>query len=260
MSRLPLAVVANAWSPPELVRHAEIRAAEWALPFLLREEGQSVEKLLQTIENIVFFRGDGVSLLNSQGAIRFTPGMAMLRLKRMEEGLPQPDHLLKWGEIRSGDSVLDCTMGLAQDTLVLARAVGPNGKVVGIERSLAIFAVVSEGLSKWPLSAESCPIETRWGDSHDLLSRLPDRSFDVVFFDPMFERPRRSAPAFELLREHACRDELNPMVLEQARRVARRWVVIKWARYSKSMKAFGVRPLPASRSSPVVWTRLPSLN
>lgn len=209
-------------------------------------------------ESLLVFRNDGVALCCEDEVLRFTPGMAMLRMKRLEAGISQPDHLLLWGDIGEGDAVLDCTLGLASDALVAAKAVGVTGRVVGLEHSVGIFAVVSEGLGKMGCFRNSCAIEALWMNFSDYLKAQTSKSFDVVVFDPMFERPRKSSFSFEILRRHALHQPLRQTDLEEARRVARRWVLVKGSRYSQDLKKLGLLPLPASRSSTVVWARVPA--
>ena len=83
-------------------------------------------------------------------------------------------------------------------------------------------------------------------------------AFEVVLFDPMFARALASQPGFELLRRHANPAPLTPRMLAEARRVARRLVLVKSARYTPALKTLGLRPERASRSAPVVWARVPA--
>eukprot|EP00966_Prymnesium_polylepis_P207626 4809377-Prymnesium_polylepis.1 len=55
---------------------------------------------------------------------------------------------------------------------------------------------------------------------------MPSGSADVVYFDPMFRRPTKSSTAFDVLRTLAHKDSLSHEALAQARRVARRAVVV----------------------------------
>src|SRR5512138_2034020 len=99
------------------------------------------------------------------------------------------DTFLEAAGIEDGDAVLDCTLGLGADALVAAVAAGPRGRVVGVEASPALAAWVGEGLRRLDDEA-AARIEVRAADHAALLAALPDRSFDVVVFDPMFRHPR----------------------------------------------------------------------
>ncbi|MCC5691546.1 hypothetical protein, partial [Klebsiella pneumoniae] len=68
-----------------------------------------------------------------------------------------------------------------------------------------------------------------------------------------------SSVAFETLRRHADTSPLTAEALEEARRVARRAVVLKGARYSRDFKRLGVTPLPARPNATVLWARVAAL-
>ena len=90
----------------------------------------------------------------------------------------------------------------------------------------------------------------------EFLARQPDKSFDCVLFDPMFDRPQRCSPAFEMLRRHAEHSPLIPAALENAQRVARRNVLVKGPRHSSEWKRLGLKAEPSSPYSPTSWARL----
>jgi hypothetical protein len=255
---VPLAVTVSGKVEPHVVDHAKERAREWGLPFLPRRPKESLAGLFARAEALLAFDAEGVVLRDAKGAFRFHPGLAHLRVKALERG-EVDDRLLRAAEPREGDLILDCTLGLAQDALVMSRAVGPTGRVVGLETSVALHAVVSEGLGRLGPLPRSCRIEALRGDFARYLAGSASASFDVVVFDPMFERPKKAQPAFELLRRFACADPLTSEILQEARRVARRWVVVKGARYSRDLKKLGLVPLQASRSAPVLFARVEGL-
>lgn len=89
---------------------------------------------------------NGLRLRHNGGALLYHEGMARLRWLRLRAGGRDP--LVDIAEVRAGDRVLDCTMGLAQDAPVLARSVGQAGLVVALEASLVIHAVVADGLAR----------------------------------------------------------------------------------------------------------------
>ena len=65
------------------------------------------------------------------------------------------------------------------------------------------------------------------GEHTALLTAMPTRSADVVYFDPMFRRPTTSSSGFEtVLRGLANSTPLSNEALVQARRVAKRCVVV----------------------------------
>ena len=243
-------------SPPHVIE-ARARAATWGIPWLERPRNSSLDPLFAQAHALLVRGGDGWSLRDAFGELRFTPGMAQLRIKRLEAGF-QEDMLVRLGELRAGDRVLDCTLGLGADALVAARIVGPTGKVVAVEKSLPLFALASEELRQ-PWAEIFAPIDVRCGDSSELLPAMEADSFDVVLFDPMFGRPNKSSNAFGMLRRYADPAPLTEQMVADARRVARRWVVIKGSRYSKDFRKLGLVAEPRSLSRGVLWARLPAL-
>jgi hypothetical protein len=242
---------------PELVERARAKAKAWRLPYFERPRNTGLHKHLGTDASAFLVLGaDGWKLTDEGGALGFSPNLAMLRLKRFDKG-ERDDTMLRFAELREGDAVLDCTLGLGADALVAARAVGRNGRVLGLEKSLPLWCVMSEGLREWTWPG-SAAIETAHGDFAEFLARAEPKSFDVVLFDPMFERETKSSPSFDLLRRYASDDALSEESLARARSVARRWVLVKAARYSPALKRLGLRPEQASRSAPTVWARVPA--
>ena len=109
------------------------------------------------------------------------------------------------------------------------------------------------------LRREGSPIEVRHADSGELLRGLPSASVDLVLFDPMFGRALSAQPGFEMLRRLVNPSPLKAEVLAEARRVARRAVLVKAARYTPMLRSLGLHHAHASRSAPVVWARVPTL-
>lgn len=208
----------------------------------------------QVAEALLVFGGEGVMLWDRQGRTRFQEGMAALRKRRLAQG-DRRDHLVRAAGFHEGETVLDCTLGLAQDALVAALAVGPRGRVVGVEKSLALHALVSEGLTELPPDERSCPVECVLDDSRRYLRGCAAGAFDVVLIDPMFQRARKAQPAFDLLRRHADHSPLTAEMLAEARRVARRVVVVKGARYTGELRRLGLTPEPFSRFADVDFAR-----
>ncbi|MGQ0508536.1 MAG: class I SAM-dependent methyltransferase [Myxococcaceae bacterium] len=235
---------------------AQALASRLSVPFVPYEPTVVVEQLLQRAAAVLRVRGDGVELIDAQGATRWTPGMADLRIRRLEQGVDQPDGILVAGEIREGDRVLDCTLGLAQDAWVLAHAVGKRGRVVGLEKSLPLYALSSEGLRTQDAVSSRALIECIHTDAFTYLTSQPTGTFDVVYFDPMFSKSALAQSGFSLLRRHAAHAPPPPELLKEAARVARRWVVVKAAPNTGDLHRLGLSPLPFRRHADLRFGRL----
>ncbi len=160
----------------------------------------------------------------------FHPNMAALRIKHLMQG--QSDSLVEAAGIRPGDHILDCTLGLAADSIVAAFAAGEEGRVVGLESEPVIAAIVRHGLRTYQterteLNRAMRRVEALRGDYRDFLPNLPDNSFDVVMFDPMFRETVKESAAMQLLKPIANPDPLDEHSVREAVRVARRLVLLK---------------------------------
>jgi 16S rRNA (guanine1516-N2)-methyltransferase len=237
------------------VAEAEAVSARWRVPLLPRPTRGPVSALLGEAETLLVIERSGVSLRDGQGTVRWTRGLAELRLRALDGG-EQGEPLVRVGALSAGERVLDCTLGLAQDARVAARLVGPTGQLVGLEVSLPLAMLAAEGLRREQQESRSARIEVHHVESRAFLEGLVPGSFDVVLFDPMFSRQRKAQPSFALLRRLASAARLDAATLALARRVARRAVLVKAPRYGAELKALGLRPEWASRSSPVVWARV----
>jgi 16S rRNA (guanine1516-N2)-methyltransferase len=123
-------------------------------------------------------------------------------------------------------SVVDCTLGLANDALHAATVLGC--RVLGVEGSPVIHALLEEGLPRISRShLAGRRIDLIHGDALEVLRGLDDRSHDVVFLDPMMRRPGKGAPSFEILRAFAVPQQASAALLREAGRVARARVVLK---------------------------------
>jgi 16S rRNA (guanine1516-N2)-methyltransferase len=254
-----LAVTVTGKQPGRYLEAARTQAAAWGLPFLARGGALPFDRA----EALLVLGAEGWTLRCAQGALGFSPGLAAVRIKRLRAAQQQEDHLVQLAELQPGDSVIDATFGLGVDALVCAHAVGPRGRVLGIEASLPLFALASAGLRRAragsrtaELLDDAAPIELRHGAAREVLAKLPAASVDCVFFDPMFDRPRAAAPAFEVLRRFAVETPLDAGALAEARRVARRWVVVKAGRYGKELERLGLAPVRLGRYAPTVWGRV----
>ncbi len=165
----------------------------------------------------------------------FHPSMAKTRIHNLTVGRGDP--MVTAMKLGPGDDVLDCTLGRGSDAIVASWIVGEAGQVVGTERVVVLAALAAHGLATYEIrphdvAAAMRRIEVHRADYHDVLSESADGSFDVVYFDPIFAQPLEASPAMVPLRALADDQPVDVGALEQARRVARRAVVVKQRRGS----------------------------
>lgn len=190
------------------------------------------------------------------GELFYHPGMAHHRIRTLLDG--GADHLIEAADLRAGDHFCDATTGLAADALVASFVVGETGRVVGVESVPVLAVILREGLKQYPqphpkIRAAMRRIRIANADHLHFLSRQPDRSFDVVYFDPMFERPVLKSTPLAPLRVVADQTELRLAAWQEALRVARRRVVLKARQGSPLFEQVGCDGVLGGASSRVAY-------
>lgn len=265
-SGVRLAVTTPLRPSPADEREARAAAARHALPYVARRNRSAAQVARDAGAELLLVVSPRAAVLALDGEERrWSPGMGWLRAKRLlarrggaSDEPTTRDPFLDAAGLREGDEVLDATVGLGADALVAAAAVGPRGRVVGLEASPALAAWVAEGLRRLPHEAAR-RIELRAADHALALRTLPDRSFDVVVFDPMFRHARDEPAGFDLVRRLADARPLSGESLSRARRVARRWVIVKDGAPGWDLARLGLEPLPSARGAHRYYARVPAL-
>lgn len=230
----------------ETIRHANRIAEELGCA--------SVPRRRDTIRGLMRARpdaADGVLVAGPDG-LRFIapdepplfyhPSMAYIRAKRLREG--GYDAMANAAGAQPGDAVLDCTAGLGSDALVFSVAVGAQGRVTALEASPVLHLIVREGMRAYKTELPDIDeamrrIEHVKAEHLAYLRDLPDRSFDIVYFDPMFSKPVMESASLLPLRAMAEDSPLTEEAVREARRVARKSVVLKEHRDSKEFERLG---------------------
>ncbi|MFJ7734500.1 class I SAM-dependent methyltransferase [Lysinibacillus sp. NPDC097231] len=194
---------------------------------------RSVRKISQELQAHVIVAGKNrydYYAFGAQEPFFFHPNSAAFRLKRVARGEVEP--FLEAVQLEEGDSLLDCTLGLAADAMLAAYTVGEAGRVVGLEANPNVAFIVEQGMQTYdtmelPLTACMRQIEVVQAEAIDYLKTLPNNTFDVVYMDPMFEEVIEEANNFEALRLAGEHVTLTEEWVNEAQRVARKRVVLK---------------------------------
>lgn len=205
------------------------------LPRLRRTYGQQ-DILVATTQGLKYY---------SAGAAKpffFHPSTSQIRIKRLLRR--EPDALIEAASVRDGDIVLDCTAGLGSDAILFSYAAGPSGRVTALESEPVVALLLEEGLRSYESGLPALDdamrrILVKQADHAEYLSSLPDRSVDIVYFDPMFRMPIEDAASISPLRELANDRALSPETVAEACRVARKRVVLKEHRDSSEFERLG---------------------
>jgi len=234
-------------------------AREIAEKFGLRAQERANRTLYQLLRDangapVLVLARRRADLYEAGRVFRATAGMAFLRVLRAQKG--EPDPLATW--LRAGDEVLDATLGLGGDALVAAQITG--ARLVALERDGLLGAFSQATLRRLPGHGgePARRIELRHADHREFLQRQPGNSFDVVLLDPMFRRAGDAGPLFELLRAHADHAPLEAATLREARRVARRGVLVKDAAQGEELQRLGLTSQRTRRSAAIAFGWAPA--
>lgn len=191
----------------------------------------------------------------------FHPNLASVRIRNLQQGAP--DHMVQAMQLGPGDHVLDCTMGRGADAIICAWVVGESGRVVALEKVPVIAHLTMEGLRRGyfvgpRFTAIMRRVDARCADYDQFLPQCEARSFDVVYFDPLFHEPVAQSRSMESLRALAHAEALTSQTLQQARRVARRCVVIKQRRGTPLWEELGVTQVYGGKQSRVEYGVVPA--
>ncbi|SIT80499.1 class I SAM-dependent methyltransferase [Edaphobacillus lindanitolerans] len=213
----------------ELARQA---AGEVGSEFVPRKK-RSVRKLMNDYGRPVLVAGKDRFEYHTDPDVQplfFHPGLAAIRIKRLRDG--GRDVMADACGLRPGDSFLDCTLGLGTDSTVASFIAGPEGRVTGCEADPIVAYIVSRGLGTYTDSPPDVleamrRIRVCREESGEYLGRCPDNSHDIVYLDPMFEEAITESAAFAPLRSAGVHGLPGDELFREARRVARRRVVLK---------------------------------
>lgn len=229
----------------ETIESANLAARKLHIPYVSR--GKRSVKQIQEAENgedcIVFGRNRlELYRFNQEHPFFFHPNLAMVRMKRIKKG--ENDPYLEAGNIRAGSTVLDCTLGLGADAIVASYAVGQGGKVEALEENRWIAFLVSHGLKTWEDGEDEViqamrRIQIRQMNHKEWLKQVADNSYDVVYFDPMFEESILESNGIRTLTKFAAFHSITTEIINEAKRVARKRVVLKDHFRSTRFEQFG---------------------
>lgn len=218
-----------------------------ALPVLMSDQGADA---------IIIWKAEGPVLYTGEDRedFYFHPSMAKNRLSALRK-LSLPDPFIEAAQLRNGDLVLDCTMGRGADSIAASYVCGPD-RVTGLESVYPVAMVMKWGMkmyrSRMPWLDEAIHgIIVEYADHNTYLQQAKDKSFDVVYFDPMFRHPRYKSQPISSLRHLADHRPLEISAVREACRVARRCVVLKETFSSGEFARLGFEKIVGSHHNPI---------
>ncbi len=234
---IPLAITTSVKPSSGIEAQARAHAAELQAPFVSRF-GLSLAGVFAEADadRLLIAGADHLRLCDraTHAEYFFHPNLFQVRAANVLRGAP--DHFLEAAQLRPGDSLLDCTLGFASESSLAALIIGDAGQVTGLESVPELALVTRIGVRSFELhsarlTAALRRVQVLTADSAVYLPQCADKSVDVVYFDPFFEhRLSGSEVSVNPLFVFGNPAPLHAETVREARRVARRRVVIKHPR------------------------------
>ncbi|MFZ5943590.1 MAG: class I SAM-dependent methyltransferase [Bacillota bacterium] len=235
-----------------LIETAQEISSEIKVNYIPRNK-LTINKLKEknNLKHLIVVREDKITVDNN---FFFHPGMAVARIKMLKSG--QDDPMINAMALKPGSRVLDCTVGLATDSIVASFVAGEEGEIVGIESSPIIYIVTKLGLKSYTQGSKDCRramerINIYHNNYEEFLQKQGSETFDVVYFDPMFDTPCLKSSGIEGLRTFANYKKLLPDSLEKALKIARDRVVIKDRKDSGNFQRLKVDEISGGKYSSI---------
>jgi hypothetical protein len=221
-------------------------AQDLGLPYVKRRR-YSINKLMENynIESMILVTTKGIRYVirdQTEEPFFFHPSSAMFRYKRLIKRGHDP--FVESTQLTKGMSLLDCTLGLGSDAIIASYIVGSKGKVDGLESVELLAYMVQSGLKKWDTGIEELNLAmdriSVYNKHHlEFLQSSPTSGYDIVYFDPMFEQTKSDSIGLSPLKKIANYEDLSLRIIKEAKRVARRRVVMKDSSHSSRFTQLG---------------------
>ena len=200
---------------------AKTHALNLELDFYYRNK-KTIKELLSHFDGVVVVYKNKISYFEDNNELFFHLDTTALKLKNndnepLTELIPQ------------SSSVLDCTMGLASDSILLSYY---GNRVTALEKNKIIYYIVSNGLKNYnagdnKVLSSMRAITTHNIDCLEFLKNCKDNSFDIIYFDPMFSHDIKESMNLSSIETLADYNFPTELFLEEARRVAKNKIIVK---------------------------------
>lgn len=207
-------------------------------------------------EAVIVWERTGPVVYLGEEKLFFHPSMAKCRIAAFRNQ-GREDMMVKACQLSRGDSFLDCTLGMGADAIVAAYF-SETGQIIGLESQPVLAAVIGAGMKLYRgnmpwLNQAVHRIEAVISDHASFIRRQADRSYDIVYFDPMFARPLLHSQPISPLRKIANHSALSVDVIQEACRVARKRVVLKTLAAGTELDRLGFSRVAGSKHNPISY-------
>jgi hypothetical protein len=216
----------------QMIEKAMETAERLDVPYIQRRKKSIITLQKETKSECIVVGKERFELFHKESPqpFFFHPNSAMFRIKRLAIG--EHDPFADAAKLTKGMTFLDCTLGLASDSIVASYLVGDEGVVTGIESQKYLAFMVKEGLRTWDseipdMNMAMARIKVVHNHALEYLKYLPDNSYDCVYFDPMFDESILESDGIKALGHLALYEDLNEEMIDEALRVAKYRVLLK---------------------------------
>ncbi len=246
-----LAVTTSVNATPRVVAEAKGFSADSGCPYVPRC-GRSISGFVSEAgtDGAIVFGAQEMVIRVGDAVHHFHPNMAKLRIVALLRG--ERDRMANAMRLRSGDSVLDCTCGLGTDAIVASYVVGEGGTVQTLEASPLLAPIVRRGLQAYvhpvaPVTEAMRRVRVVQAVCDEVLADLSSKSWDVVYFDPLFESTVGDSSGLDLVKLLGLPDTPTDKTIRDAVRVARRSVVMKDRLPGRALRGLGFQIVSRGR-------------
>jgi len=206
----------------ELDSAAKLLANNLALQYIPRNK-KTIKQLLSIVTGVLVVYKNKLSYYENNSELFFHLDTTALKIKNSDNE-PLVEIIGK-----EKQSVLDCTMGLAGDSILLSYY---GHTVTSIEKNKIIHLITSNGLKNYISPNEEInnamrKIITHNYDCIDYLKRTSDNTFDIIYFDPMFSYDIAESTNLSGLAHLADNHFPYEEFIKEAYRVGRGKIIIK---------------------------------
>ena len=206
----------------ELNDKAQKLADELNLKYIKRNKS-TIKQLLGITKGVIVVYKNKLSYVENNSEFFFHLDTTALKIKNSDNE-PLVEIIGK-----EKQSILDCTMGLAGDSILLSYY---GHTVTSIEKNKIIHLITSNGLENYISPNEKInkamrKITTYNYDCIDYLKKAPDNTFDIIYFDPMFSHNIRESENLSGITPLADKNFRYKEFIKEASRVGKDKIIIK---------------------------------
>lgn len=226
-------VTTNVKTNFELEQYAREIAYDLNVKFINRNK-LTIKELINKHNNVLVVYKNELIYFNSKNEkLFFHLDTAMVRIKNNKE--PLLDIISE-----KNQNILDITMGLARDSVVLSYF-GHN--VTALEENKIIHYIVNVGLKNYNtknniLNDALRKIKTHNIDNLKFLQKCKNNEYDIIYLDPMFNKKIKDSNNLLAIEELANKSILTEKLFTEILRVAKKKIIIKAHNSDKVFEKF----------------------